>query len=74
MGPNFIMFFDVVKQLVRGGNSLVVAYIDAQASPQLLVKRGSSSPVMSRVLNRLRGLWQYVALKGKVAGAHIRKG
>ena len=70
VGINFVMFSDVISQLIRAENNVVVAFIDAQASPQLLVKRGTTSPVMSRVLNRIRNLPQYVKLKGKVAVAH----
>ena len=49
-GVNVIMFRDMIQQLTRGGVAMVVAYIDAQASPQLLVKQGTTSKAMSRVL------------------------
>ena len=71
-GINFIMFYEVISQLVRAPNNVVVAFIDAQASPQLLLKTGTTSPVMARVLNRIRSLKQYVNLKGKIAVAHTR--
>ena len=56
---NVIMFRDIVRQLCRGGMAMVIAYIDAQASPQLLVKRGTTSPTMSRILDKVLKLWQY---------------
>ena len=37
VGINFIMFGDVIAQLLRVPSNVVVAFIDAQASPQLLV-------------------------------------
>ena len=37
VGINFIMFGDVIAQLLRVPSNVVVAFIDTQASPQLLI-------------------------------------
>lgn len=70
VGIDFIMFGDVIAQLLREHSNVVVAFIDAQASPQLLVKTGTTSFVMSRVLQRIRALPSYVKSKVRVAVAH----
>ena len=67
---NVIMFRDIVRQLCRGGMAMVIAYIDAQASPQLLVKRGTTSPTMSRILDKVLRLWQYNDIIHVMAVAH----
>ena len=69
-GINLIMFGGVLQSLLKDDNNLVVAYIDAQASPQLLLKTGTTSPKMSRILNLVRGLKQYQMVKHRMAIQH----
>ena len=69
-GVNVIMFRDMIQQLTRGGVAMVVAYIDAQASPQLLIKRGTTSKAMSRVLQQVLGLWQMQEVMKVMSVAH----
>ena len=49
---------------------MVIAYIDAKASPQLLVKQGTTSWVMARVLSAIQSLVPYQQLKSKLVVAH----
>ena len=69
-GINVITFHSVVQQLLRNERNLVVAYIDAQASPQLLLKRGTTSLVMSRVLAEVLALKEFTSVKSSLAVAH----
>ena len=70
VGINLIVFHDIVMQLLKQPNAIVLAYIDAQASPQLLVKKGTTSWTMGRVLAAIQNLPQYKAVKGRLCVAH----
>ena len=67
---NLIPFESVVDQLLRNEYAEVIAFIDAQASPQLLIKEGTTSRTMSRVLSVVQKLTQYQKFKSRLSVAH----
>ena len=69
-GINLVVFDQLLQKLVQPTNNMVIAYIDAKASPQLLVKQGTTSWVMARVLSAIQSLVPYQQLKSKVVVSH----
>ena len=69
-GINLVVFDQLLRKLVQPTNNMVIAYIDAKASPQLLVKQDTTSWVMARVLSSIQGLVPYQQLKLKLVVAH----
>ena len=67
---NLLVFGEVFLQLVKKDLNFVLAYIDAKASPQLLVKEGTTSRTMARVLAEVQRLEIYTKLKGHLLVAH----
>ena len=67
---NLIVFGDILVQLAKGDKNLIIAFIDAQASPQLLIKTGTTSRVMSRVLTVIQELKIYKKLYTSLVVAH----
>ena len=69
-GINLVVFDQLLRKLVQPTKTMVIAYIDAKASPQLLIKQGTTSWVMARVLSAIQGLVIYQQLKSKLVVAH----
>ena len=67
---NLLVFADVFEQLVKHEQNALVAFIDAKASPQLLLKQGTTSWTMARVLNEVQRLHIYKKLFPKLWVGH----
>ena len=71
MAGNIIMFKPIMDSMAIKSNTVFVMFIDAQASPQVLVSKRPSSKAMQAVLRRIHALPAYVQYSGMLAVIHL---